>query len=323
MRFLTIVCPVMLALTAHLSSAAQGGEIYFYKKDNCREQIGKISSSAYTDANLSNRSTVASNDDIRSLKLVNVDPGTVLELWDHSSVRGKDDWCRITVNTGGSTFVINNIENAPSYGAKLTYKRYPRDKDVGKGKYGNLAGKVSHVLVTPDPTVLKLNDAITKKRTWDKKDGRAYELRSLDSNYRVWKPTLTVTASGVTAVIKVDHIRGAAQDDHAIIGLDFDKGGVLQNLRTQLEFAGKNPIVKVMEARDAMTERTAAAIPDPKLQAGAYALAAVGNMQTAVFEAVEEAAESGGRMNLREVIKTEAANVSKWVAEAIDAANLK
>ncbi|MBD2721117.1 hypothetical protein [Hymenobacter armeniacus] len=41
-----------------------------------------------------------------------------------------------------------------------------------------------------------------------------------DSNYRVYNPSL----SGTTLTIKVDHIRGGATDDHAVLTLAFDGG---------------------------------------------------------------------------------------------------
>jgi len=145
---LGLICAVVLTLTSH----AGAGEIHFYKRDNCTRLAGEVSGDRLLDTAVKG-SNAGNNDDIRSVKLVNCAAGTVLELWDHADRRNTDDWVRFTVLKPGS-YAINNIERNPQLSG-LKYERFgTNDSTV---KFGNLAGKVSHIVVrhveiTPAPT---------------------------------------------------------------------------------------------------------------------------------------------------------------------------
>jgi hypothetical protein len=53
--------------------------------------------------------------------------------------------------------------------------------------------------------------------SWDDKDGQASSYSISGSNYRMWQPDTSSTSEGGLYVsFKMDHIRGAARDDHAI-----------------------------------------------------------------------------------------------------------
>jgi Ca2+-binding RTX toxin-like protein len=121
---------------------------------------------------------------------------------------------------------------------------------------------------------------------WDKKDGEAAELKSNDSNYRVWKPTVTPTADGGLRIYtKLDHIRGVAADDHMAIELTFDSLGRPVSGWVSVDLSGEADL----PAQDLGT--LASAIGGPKV--GAVVAAA-----TSVFEITYNflSRDSGGRL---------------------------
>jgi Ca2+-binding RTX toxin-like protein len=121
---------------------------------------------------------------------------------------------------------------------------------------------------------------------WDKKDGEAAELKSNDSNYRVWKPTVTPTADGGLRIYtKLDHIRGSAADDHMAIELTFDSLGRPVSGWVSVDLSGEADL----PAQDLGT--LASAIGGPKV--GAVVAAA-----TSVFEITYNflSRDSGGRL---------------------------
>ena len=55
------------------------------------------------------------------------------------------------------------------------------------------------------------------------KDDKAIEYKVEDSNYRIYYPTVTdKSTSTVTLLVKLDHIRGGATDDHVDLTLVYD-----------------------------------------------------------------------------------------------------
>lgn len=124
-------------------------QIHFFRHQNCEpgKLAGKVDAAKAMDVAVRNSSLP--NDDIGSVRLVNVPAGTVLELWDAGNVRDWDDWCRITVMRTGS-YQLNNLDQNPmTQGIK--FERF--GKGNSRTRIGNLTSKVSHIFLAP-PTTL-------------------------------------------------------------------------------------------------------------------------------------------------------------------------
>jgi hypothetical protein len=74
---------------------------------------------------------------------------------------------------------------------------------------------------------------------WSDKDGTAAEYDSGGSNYRTYQPTVSMTpAGGLFISTKIDHIRGAAQDDHNQLEMEFDRDGHIVSTRSVMTIQG-------------------------------------------------------------------------------------
>lgn len=88
---------------------------------------------------------------------------------------------------------------------------------------------------------LDFNELGRRLGGWRHKDGTAAEYKSSGSNYRTYKPTTSNPAGGgLFLSTKIDHIRGAAKDDHCQLEMTFDAQGTLVSWRNRVQIQG-NP----------------------------------------------------------------------------------
>lgn len=88
---------------------------------------------------------------------------------------------------------------------------------------------------------LDFNELGNRLGGWRYKSRTAAEYKAAGSNYRTYKPTVsTPMGGGLQLFTKLDHIRGAAKDDHCQLDMQFDHQGTLVNWRTRVQIQG-NP----------------------------------------------------------------------------------
>ncbi len=78
---------------------------------------------------------------------------------------------------------------------------------------------------------------------WNDVNGTAAKFTSEDSDYRIYKPSWVCNSDGTfTAVLKQDHVRGGAVDDHAETVTVFDSTGALQSTSTNWNYGNNKQI---------------------------------------------------------------------------------
>ncbi|QRN98475.1 hypothetical protein JRI60_05315 [Archangium violaceum] len=138
MKRTLIAVGVMLSL---IGGSAMAGTIDFYEgNEGTQNKIGTITDEPGQSINL--KKSNIPNDEIRSLVLRQVRPGTVITLYDDPRGRAsKDDWARIYVFAPGSKSFENYL--IPTFERSETFL-------IASVKYhrkNGLDGKVSHIKV--------------------------------------------------------------------------------------------------------------------------------------------------------------------------------
>lgn len=299
-----------------LFSASAFADIEFYNKSDGSGRLeGRLPDSATTSMNLK-KEKKWNNDEIKSVRLKSVTRGTIIQLFDDPDAKKNDDWVEIYVKKSGADIVIGNLErnHEDSYYKQTFHKK------------NGLNGKVSHIKVDISKQVAadvtlpsKFTSALQGYFTFNKKNGLAHELKSQDSNYRVWKPDFTVTPGGGAYVsLKMDHIRGSAQDDHAQVELTFNSDGRLTKLDFKISLADDQSYVQTITDIAKVSKDIAKTSNNPKAIAGAEVGAALASATANIYgNAVGKWANHGGRANFPSVIKHQANNVAQAAQEAL------
>jgi hypothetical protein len=129
---------------------------------------------------------------------------------------------------------------------------------------------------------------------WRHKNGQAAEYKASGSNYRTYRPMVSTNPSGEMSIsTKLDHIRGAAKDDHCQLDLLVLPSGELGHWRTQVQIQGSPQF-------DSGLVGSAAGLAGPKY--GAIALAAA-DVLNSVSTFVTGLGEHGGRAAFPAVIR--------------------
>lgn len=283
------------------------GTFTFYSKDNLGGSVlGTLDDANPRNMNLKKERNWK-NDEIRSVGFSDIGAGTILELWDSPDKRDSDDWIRVEFTQQVPSGKIKNVERNPNLPG-VSFR---------KTGSGNLAGKVSHIVILPHGKASQAYLGIESSRSWAAKDGRAFEYEVSDSNFRVWKPSVTRSTGGVVLVFKLDHIRGLAKDDAAAVTMVFDGAGILQSESVELKFAGENPVAQALDARNAAAKELADAATDPRAKALLVFGAMVGAMQSSLVTSVAGLSQSGGRQLFPGVITAQMKELGAIVRDAL------
>ncbi len=244
------VVTLLVCLTAHGPALAGRFQL--------REGNGGTQGHVYTVSDHQNRVVRKgdwgfTNDEARSVRLQYAKPGTWLRVFDDSDGRTNDDWAEIYVRKAARDIVIPTFQqNADN---EYYWIRYYRKN--------GLDGKVSRVQVIAAPypargatAAERLDDLLAPAYSyWPHKKGEAYEHTSQNSNYRVWIPEISEAPDGSLFVsAKLDHIRGWATDDHAIITLRFTRDGMLQSADSTIILADDRVFTASIEAARDLAE---------------------------------------------------------------------
>lgn len=239
------------------------------------------------------------NDEIKSLKLHWVSPGTRILLFDSPSAKKNDDWVEIEVQGGmwKEEFVVDQLElrgedvkKALREGMHVTYH-----KDNG------LNGKVSHIKVIPGvavnpPLPARIERCVQMTFAFRHKQGAAHEWRSQDSRYRAWFPDYSVRADdSVKISFKMDHNRGGMKDDHAQVIMVFDRTGLLTDASVEISLRDDGVVKKALkdvwdEIPEAARANNAVMIGEASTRIAAELYAASGKLT-----------DDGGRKNFANV----------------------
>lgn len=282
------------------------GKFIFYADDNCQGKvIGTLEDDYKRDMNLK-KEPEWENDKIKSVKFEGIKSNTILEVWDagFNSNKNDDDWVRVRFRIPNGQ--INKLRENPGISG-LDYQHH--------GK--RTLDEVSHIVIVPGGNEAVITFELERARNWSRKDGRAHEFKTSDSNFRIWKPTIDETDGGISLNFEMQRLRGALKADQAAIYMNYNKEGILVDARTTIEFAGKNPIVTYLEAVSAADTEFAKAIDNPKFKAMAVAGAMATKMGAALLTAIEDLSEGGGRLEFPNVIETEMQVIATAVHKAI------
>ncbi len=281
------------ALTAAVTSQAHAGTVLFKEGNNGdQDTVGNTTDHTYQDVNFKSTSKYV-NDEARSLILHWPRPGTTIRLYDSPSASEGDDWVEIKVKETARTIQINTFEeNQSSPFADYSAIYHPCN---------GLDGKVSHMTLTPgdaygDPAACLFETLSFDFGQFPDKGGLAYEFPESGANYRVWMFNMLSLPDGYKINFKVDHIRGAAADDHAEVEMTFDLAGNVQDVVYGMDIDGQ----KFGGVLDAFED-----LP-PAVRANKYAAIGEAAIQigSALYNDILDFADSGGRAHFPNVIES-------------------
>lgn len=304
---------MMLASLIAMASTATYADIEFFNGDN--------GNGGYENS-LSDQNNVRinlkadrdwNNDEIRSLRLKSVARGTKIYLFDHPEAKTNDDWVEIIVTQSGDNIVVPNLEKTiETNHYKQTFHRV-----------NGLNGKVSAIQVikapkTSSPSNLSLKAKFereyAKNFSWNDKEGRAARYNVDNSNYRLWKPTISELAGGgLFVTMKMDHIRGSAKDDYATVTMTFNKLRQVTDLTFKITIANDQTYTKTLDDIANVSKTVVkSSTKNPKALAAAEASAAVIKLAGSIYgNAVGPWADRGGRQNFPNVIRHQANEIIK------------
>jgi hypothetical protein len=159
----------------------------------------------------------------------------------------------------------------------------------------------------------QITGAIVAAFTWNDKDGNAYKFKdtAIDANYRLWKPDVTDTAQGGVFInTKMDHIRGAASDDHAVMTMTYNQYGELESGDVAVQIAGQNEVAGALG--DVLSGLPT--LP-PKAEAAKAAAVALARAVQAVLSAIEQLTDDGGRLGFPSVVERIQTQISKLASD--------
>lgn len=228
---------LMSMLAILLCSFSTFAEVEFYNKDRGVGRLeGVLAHHRFKVLNLK-RESGWRNDEIRSLRLKSVTPGTRIYLFDDPQGLKNDDWVEIEVKKMGQDVIVPYLEQSVS----TDYYQQKFNRKNG------LSGKVSHIRIEPADARESFEERFHRNLmqyfSFNHKNGAASEFKQQNSNYRVWKPTVTaVDKAPVNVSFRMDHIRGMAKDDHANVQLGFDAYGYVNHITLAVQYSGQNAI---------------------------------------------------------------------------------
>lgn len=151
-------------------------------------------------------------------------------------------------------------------------------------------------------------DALGRKLGgWDDKDRQAAKYKSSDSDYRTYKPRHSGTPDGeLYLTMKIDHIRGMAQDDHANVELWIGPDGQFSKWRVKVAIAG-NPKF------DTGLVTAAAALVSAKAAGIAFVVASIVNSLSDFMATVTD---HGGRAHFPGVVQWNMYKMSECLSGA-------
>lgn len=308
---MSMLASKVLAIGIMVSSGvAHAGTIYLREGNNATEDVvGVLTDLSDVTINFKKvRGFV--NDEARSLTMEWVAPGTTLRLFDSPGGSKNDDWVEIIVKKWAPLIIVNSFNySSDTPFVSVTY--HP---------HNGLDGKVSRAELTKSVMMESMdrNKVLAMYLKWEArygefphKGGRAYEYATSGSNYRIYRPDVSPQGLGYFISFKLDHIRDGAKDDHAIISVQLDAEGNVQNISTTV-LKGNDMWFHVFV--DAFSE-----IPE-QYKTDKYALAAEAAFRIAdkVYGKLLELAEAGGREIFTQQIQHKINEVLFDANEAID-----
>lgn len=155
----------------------------------------------------------------------------------------------------------------------------------------------------------QIRSAIASAFSWNDKDGDAYKFKdvAIDANYRLWRPDVTdAPQGGVFIDAKMDHIRGMATDDHAVVAMTYNKYGEVESGNIAVQIQGQKEI-------GASLGDVLAGLPPfpPKAEAAKAAAVALARAIQTVLDQLEKMTDDGGRLGFPPVIERIQLQLSK------------
>ena len=146
------------------------------------------------------------------------------------------------------------------------------------------------------------------------KDGEALEYSTSGSDYRLYRPDVSLEGLGFRISFKMDHIRGGALDDHATIAAILDREGHLQNtssdgvLSRDIFWENDKWFHDIVDVFSEIPEQ---------YKTNKYVVLAetAARVASKVYEALLELAESGGRQIFVQQIQHK---INEVVSDAIE-----
>lgn len=305
---------ILIASFLAICTTSTFSSIEFYNGDNGTGRLENILDERYTRSlNLKNERDW-NNDEIRSLRLKSVAPGTIIRLYDNPDMKRNDDWIEIRVKKSGNDIVVGDLEKSNYHNSHYTAEFH---------RVNGLNGKVSAIeVIKSDIPAQDLSLKVKFERAFDEeftsndKQGRAYRFNESNSNYRQWKPTVTERADGgIFLSMKIDHIRGQAKDDYALVKMQFNKKRQLVDLNMSVTIADDKTYTKTLnDLTDVSSKIVKSSTKNPKALAAAEASKAIMELGGSIYtNAVGAWADRGGRGNFKNVISHKANDVVKII----------
>lgn len=299
---------ILLASLLTSFSFSALADISFYSNFNgLGNKINSLKDNEDRDINLKQVSGWK-NDEIKSLRLQSVTPGTIIRLYDNPDAKTNDDWVEIKVKQLKPEIIIDNLEE----------NRNPSDYQQKFHRVNGLNGKVSHIKVrkSNEKIQLSLKQKVLQTFNWNDKNGEAHRYKSQDSNYRLWKPEISEIAGRSTVSFKMDHIRGSAKDDHAQVKMNFNEKGYLVTYSIKIVTAeDKSYGGAVVDVANDVKNIVSTTSKDPRAIAVANASASLLKTAGDIYaKAVGEWSDHGGRANFPDTVAHKAADIAKVIA---------
>ena len=120
-------------------SALASGYVRLFEGSNCSQNsVGEVDLDRYRSINFKD-DRYLENDEARSVRLFDIEKGSIIRLYDSPQGRTNDDWISIEARRDISNLCVANLERSTtSSGLRVTYHRN-----------NGLNGKVSHIRVYP------------------------------------------------------------------------------------------------------------------------------------------------------------------------------
>ncbi|MGH8624967.1 MAG: hypothetical protein ACREYC_06780 [Gammaproteobacteria bacterium] len=310
-----------IAVTVFVGTA-HAGTIYLREGNNATQDVVGVLTDLSDAAINFTKVRGFTNDEARSLNMEWVAPGTTLRLFDNSGGSRDDDWAEIVVKEWAPMIVVNSF----NYSSDNPFVKvaYHAARPSWWRRENGLDGKVSRAELAKSQMMdtMERSTIMGMYLKWEArfggfphKGGRALEYSSNGSEYRIYRPDISPSGEGYLISFKLDHIRGGAKDDHAIISSTLDAGGKVVNIGTTV-LQGNNMWFRVFV--DAFSE-----IPE-QYKANKYAAISEAGAKIAekVYQALLDLGEAGGREIFTQQIQHKINEVLFDANEAIDAGPL-
>jgi hypothetical protein len=247
----------MLLGLMFLSGPAYAGLIKFYEGTGCTQDLVDHAAVAYVVKQSYGHSGVLGffdderNDEIKSLHLERVIEGTVITLYDQRDFRTDDDYFKVEVKKYTKSQCIDiepeklrTRSNTPDRSEEVLNNDHVTATLYWRSD-GKVAGKVSSWRIDA-PMGSRMVDTIEAIHLLIEEDndgfpigGNSHEYTDSDHEFRMHRPYIS-PAYFVT--FKVDHDRGYAFDDYAIVAISTDtQGKPTEKPSVTMKFGDDNP----------------------------------------------------------------------------------